>query len=100
MRGNLRVPSLLPVFLRPGVKLLASRGRGDPTGGVRGSGIGLLLGAPTGRDLGLIIYFFFEAIPLPSHPPNPRSRLTVQAVFKEDLFCLKKISTRVEGAGP
>ena len=88
MRGNLRVPSLLPVFLRPGVKLLASRGRGDPTGGVRGSGIGLLLGAPTGRDLGLIIYFFFEAIPLPSHPPNPRSRLTVQAVFKEDLFCL------------
>ena len=100
MRGNLRVPSLLPVFLRPGVKLLASRGRGDPTGGVRGSGIGLLLGAPTGRDLGLIIYFFFEAIPLPSHPPSPRSRLTVQAVFKEDLFCLKKISTRVEGAGP
>ena len=48
----------------------------------------------------LIFYFFFEAIPLLSHPPNPRSRLTVQAVFKEDLFCLKKISMRVEGAGP
>lgn len=48
--GILRVPSL-PVFLRPGVKLLASRGRGDPSGGVRGSGIGLLLGAPRGRNL-------------------------------------------------
>ena len=100
MKSNLRAPSPLPVFLRPGVKLLASRGRGDPSGGVRGSGIGLLLGAPTGRDLQLIIYFFFEAILLLSHPPNLRSRLTVQAVFKEDLFCLKKISMRVEGAGP
>ena len=100
MKSNLRAPSPLPVFLRPGVKLLASRGRGDPSGGVRGSGIGLLLGAPTGRDLRLIIYFFFEAILLLSHPPNLRSRLTVQAVFKEELFCLKMISLRVEGAGP
>ena len=100
MKSNLRAPSPLPVFLRPGVKLLASRGRGDPSGGVRGSGIGLLLGAPTGRDLRLIIYFFFEAILLLSHPPNLRSRLRVQSVFKEDLFCLKKISMRVEGAGP
>lgn len=88
------------MFLRPGVKLLASRGRGDPSGGVRGSGIDLLLGAPAGRDLGLTLYFFLEVIPLLPHPPNTGPQLTVQAVFKEHLFCLKETKMRDEGAGP
>lgn len=75
---GLRILSLLPMFLRPGVKLLASRGRGDPSVGVTGSGIGLLLGAPVERDLWLIIYFL-EVISLPPHlltqGPNSQCRL-------------------------
>lgn len=31
--------------------------------------------------------------------PNPRPQLTVQAVFKENLFCLKEMRMRVEEAG-
>lgn len=74
-------------------------GRDPARGGVRGSGIGLLLGAPTGRDLELIFYFFFEAIPLLSHPPT-RVPTHSAGCFQGGLVCLKKISMRVEGLGP
>lgn len=48
-----------------------------------------------GRDVQLIHFFRGSNNPSPSTPPNPKPQLTVQAVFKENLFCLKE-TMRVE----
>lgn len=42
---------------------------------------------------------FLGSIPSTSTLPNPTPQLTVQAVFKENLFCLKEMRMRVEEAG-
>lgn len=85
MAGGLRVPSPLPVFLRPGVKFLASRGRGDPSGGVKGSGTGLLLGAPAGRDLGANNLLFLKVIPLTSASSQPKALTHSAGCFQGEL---------------
>lgn len=40
---------------------------------------------------------FLGSNPSTSTPPNPRPKLTVQAAFKENLFCLKDTRMRVTG---
>lgn len=73
-------------------------GLGRPKQGCRRLWDRLTFRSTCGERLGANNLLFLGSNSSTSTPPNPRPQLTVQAVFKQNLFCLK--DTRMRGEEP